>query len=268
MRAGQQAEQLQDYDRAVVEYTKALQAAARQSRRPPGARPRQAARRAGSLHARPPARRRPAGSTRRSSSCSSPPSSTRRAATSTKLLRDVRTQLRTKVAVAREGKTQLETLIERTRDLPPPGLDLPGRRAAAGVADLPRRQLARRLHRAGPLRQRQRRVRPAVPRRSRSPSTCATPRSRTRSRRCRRRRATSIASPAQRTITVIPDTPAKRREYEEEIVRTFYLSNADLKETIDLLRIVIDARRIAPITATNAHLDQGHAGARRRRRRG
>jgi hypothetical protein len=28
---------------------------------------------------------------------------------------------------------------------------------------------------------------------------------------------------------------------EEEVVRTFYLSNADLKETIDLLRIVIDA---------------------------
>ncbi len=52
---------------------------------------------------------------------------------------------------------------------------------------------------------------------------------------------------AQRTITVIPDTPAKRREYEEEIVRTFYLSNADLKETIDLLRIVVDARRIAPV---------------------
>jgi len=57
---------------------------------------------------------------------------------------------------------------------------------------------------------------------------------------------------AQRTITVIPDTPAKRREYEEDVVRTFYLSNADLKETMDLLRIVIDARRIGGIQATNA----------------
>jgi general secretion pathway protein D len=57
---------------------------------------------------------------------------------------------------------------------------------------------------------------------------------------------------AQQTITVIPDTPAKRTEYEEEIVRTFYLSNADVKETLDLLRIVIDNRRLAPITATNA----------------
>ena len=50
----------------------------------------------------------------------------------------------------------------------------------------------------------------------------------------------------------MPDTAAKRREYEEEIVRTFYLSNADLKETIDMLRIVVDARRLSAITATNA----------------
>ena len=57
---------------------------------------------------------------------------------------------------------------------------------------------------------------------------------------------------APRTITIIPDTPAKRREYEDEIVRTFYLSNADLKETIDLLRIVVDLRRIAGLPATNA----------------
>lgn len=57
---------------------------------------------------------------------------------------------------------------------------------------------------------------------------------------------------APRTVTVVPDTPAKRREYEEEIVRTFYLSNADISETIDLLRLVIDLRRIAPVTATNA----------------
>jgi general secretion pathway protein D len=57
---------------------------------------------------------------------------------------------------------------------------------------------------------------------------------------------------APRTITVIPDTPAKRREYEEEVLRTFYLSNADLKETLDLLRIVVDLRRVAAVAATNA----------------
>ena len=53
-------------------------------------------------------------------------------------------------------------------------------------------------------------------------------------------------------MLVIPDTPAKRREYEEEVVRTFYLSNADLKETQDLMRLVLDARRVSPTTANNA----------------
>ncbi len=42
-----------------------------------------------------------------------------------KELRDTRDKLRAKVAVAREGKTELQTLIDRTRNLPPPGLDLP-----------------------------------------------------------------------------------------------------------------------------------------------
>jgi len=57
---------------------------------------------------------------------------------------------------------------------------------------------------------------------------------------------------APRTIVVVPDTAAKRREYEEEIIRTFYLSNADPKETLDALRIVVDARRVTLLTGTNA----------------
>src|SRR5260370_11749980 len=40
-------------------------------------------------------------------------------------LRATRNQLRAKVAIAREGKTGLETLIARTHDLPPHGRDLP-----------------------------------------------------------------------------------------------------------------------------------------------
>src|SRR5260370_38406712 len=59
---------------------------------------------------------------------------------------------------------------------------------------------------------------------------------------------TFIRVTAPRTIAIIPDTPAKRREYDEEAVRTSYLTNADLKETMDLLRMVVDARRIAPTT--------------------
>lgn len=53
-------------------------------------------------------------------------------------------------------------------------------------------------------------------------------------------------------IDVIPDTPAKRREHEQQVVKTFYLGNADLKETVDLLRIVLGARRVAPLPGGNA----------------
>jgi general secretion pathway protein D len=53
-------------------------------------------------------------------------------------------------------------------------------------------------------------------------------------------------------VVVVPDTTAKRREYQEIVTKTFYLSSADLKETIDLLRITLGARRIAPHTNTNA----------------
>jgi len=54
-----------------------------------------------------------------------------------------------------------------------------------------------------------------------------------------------------RSVQIVPDTPAKRREYEEEVIRTFYLSNADLKETMDLLRLVLAARRVSPTRATH-----------------
>jgi general secretion pathway protein D len=57
---------------------------------------------------------------------------------------------------------------------------------------------------------------------------------------------------APRTITIVPDTAAKRREYQEDVVRTFFLSNADIKETTDLLRVVIDARQVFATTATNS----------------
>jgi len=53
-------------------------------------------------------------------------------------------------------------------------------------------------------------------------------------------------------VSVIPDTPAKRREYEQQVVKTLFLSNADLKETIDLLRVVLGARRVAPLAGANA----------------
>src|SRR5207244_10046259 len=55
-----------------------------------------------------------------------------------------------------------------------------------------------------------------------------------------------------RIVQVVPDTPAKRREMEQQVVKTFFLYNADIKETIDLLRIVLGARRIATLHGAHA----------------
>jgi len=166
-------------------------------------------------------------------------------------LRDVRAQLRTKVAVAREGKTELQALIERARDTPPPGLELPAnvqmptslvfRDASSRDVFLSIARLANLsitfdpAFRASPLTVDLRNVTLENALRTVSDAT---------------QNFFRVTGP--RTILVIPDTPAKRREYEEEVVRTFYLSNADLKETMDLLRMVLDARRVSPVTATNA----------------
>jgi general secretion pathway protein D len=57
-------------------------------------------------------------------------------------------------------------------------------------------------------------------------------------------------------IFVIPDQPAKRRDYEEQIVRTFYLSNTvqaqDLTEIVTGLRQLLDLKRIQQLNSQNA----------------
>ena len=53
-------------------------------------------------------------------------------------------------------------------------------------------------------------------------------------------------------VTVVPDTPAKRKEYEQQVVKTIFLSNADPKQAVDLLRVVLGARRVAPVLDSNA----------------
>jgi general secretion pathway protein D len=166
-------------------------------------------------------------------------------------LRMVRTQLRTKVAVSREGQTQLEALIERTRDMPPPGLDLP--RDLVVPASLVFRNASSRdvflaLARFAD-------INVVFDPSFRDTTISLDLRNITFDSALASLNATTqtfYRVTAQRTLTIIPDTPAKRREYEEEVVRTFYLSNADLKETIDLLRLVIDNRRLAPIASINA----------------
>ncbi|MEE8201817.1 MAG: secretin N-terminal domain-containing protein [Candidatus Acidoferrales bacterium] len=58
------------------------------------------------------------------------------------------------------------------------------------------------------------------------------------------------------TIMVIPDTPANRQAYEEQVIRTFFLSNAiepaQLNEVVQTLRTLLDIKRITPSTANNA----------------
>ncbi|OLB60671.1 MAG: hypothetical protein AUI11_12985 [Acidobacteria bacterium 13_2_20CM_2_66_4] len=166
-------------------------------------------------------------------------------------LRSTRSKLRTRVAVAREGKTELESLVERTRDLPPPGLDLPaGVKMPASLIfrDANSREVFTAIARLANISLifdtafRDQAL--TVDLRNASlEDSLNTVAGATRS---------FFRVTAPRTVAVIPDTPAKRREYEEQVVRTFYLSNADLKETMDLVRLVLDARRISPTTATNA----------------
>ena len=249
-RAGERAERGQDFDRAVVEYTKAVRL------RPDDRTARlaldRARLRASQEHYF--RGRRLAAAERHEdalvefqmASELNPASGDVDAA-----LRDTRLKLRTRLAVSREGKTELQSLIERSRSLSPPGLDLPagiklpdslvfsnassrmvfmalGRLTGLSVVFDP-------AFRDAPI---------TVDLRNNSLEDALT--SLTAS------THTFFRVTAPRTITLIPDSPAKRREYEESVVRTFYLSNADIKEVIDLLRIVVDVRQISPITATNA----------------
>src|SRR5204863_447269 len=57
---------------------------------------------------------------------------------------------------------------------------------------------------------------------------------------------------ASEGILVVPDTANRRREYEQQVVKTIYVWNADLREVIDALRVVLGSRRIAPLPGQNA----------------
>jgi general secretion pathway protein D len=247
MRAGRRAEQLQEYDRAIIEYSKVL-------RDDPD---NQNARRAlermrlrASLEHLTRGRRLAAGG-RLEEAVAELQIAAELNPTSADIgeaLTAARTQLRNQIVTARDGKTELETLIERARSLPPIGEDLPtdvtlptslvfpdasarviytalAKMASVNIVFDPqfRDQLVT-INLTNPT------LEGAL-------------------------QAVSNATrnfyrvTGQRTITIVPDTPAKRREYEEEIVQPFFLSNADAKEVVDLLRIVIDARRLAPAGA-------------------
>jgi general secretion pathway protein D len=167
-------------------------------------------------------------------------------------LRRTRVGLRTKLATPIDGKTRLESLVEHSRDMQPAGLELPRDVKLpssamvfrdAGVRDV--LTIIARLANVNVV------FDPAFRDASitielRDPEFESALTSVTSS----TRNFFKVTAP--RTVTIVPDTPAKRREYEDEVVRTFYLSNADLKDTIDLLRIVVDLRRLAGVPGTNA----------------
>jgi general secretion pathway protein D len=249
-RLGQRAERGQDFDRAVVEYTKAVRA--KPDDRTARLALERARLRASEEHFL--RGRRLAAAERHEdalvefqlASELNPASADVDAA-----LRDTRLKVRAHLAVSHEGKTELQSLIDRTRALAPPGLDLPSdaklpdslifSNASSRMVFLALARFANLsivfdpAFREAPISVdlRKNALEDAL-----ASLTAST--------------HTFYRVTAQRTITIVPDTPAKRREYEESVVRTFYLSNADIKEVIDLLRIVVDVRQISPITATNA----------------
>jgi general secretion pathway protein D len=166
-------------------------------------------------------------------------------------LQSTRTALRAKVAVREDGKTRLQSLIADSLDAPLPGVALP---ADAKLPDsLVFRDASTQVIYAsiGKFANMSVLFDPSY----RDQPISIDLRGQTLEQALNSLSSTTRnfwRTTGERTITIIPDTAAKRREYEEEIVRTFYLSNADLKEALDMLRIVVDARRISSITATNA----------------
>jgi general secretion pathway protein D len=54
------------------------------------------------------------------------------------------------------------------------------------------------------------------------------------------------------SIIIADDTPQNRREYEDLVIKTFFLSNADVKEIDKLLRSLIEARRLSVNEQLNA----------------
>ena len=165
-------------------------------------------------------------------------------------VRDTRAALRTKMAIRRDGTTQLESLISRARALPLEGRELPDVTLPDSLVfrDAGSRDVLTSLARFAAINiafdPQFRSVPLSIDLRGTTlPGALDA---------IGRATGTFWRVSAPRTVMVVPDTSAKRREYEEEVIRTFYLSNADIKEALDMLRIVVDARRLSPITATNA----------------
>ena len=166
-------------------------------------------------------------------------------------LRAVRAALRAKLS-APEGQSRLESVLAKTRDLPPAGNELPSVRLPAEIVTGPSmtsRLLYMTLAKLGGIsvtfdsafRDAAAQVsllsgmtlKQALDAVARSTNTFY-----------------QVSSSS--TIIVVPDTPQKRREYTEDVLGTIFVQNVDIKETMDMLRVVGDLRQISPITGLNA----------------
>ncbi|MGH9869877.1 MAG: cohesin domain-containing protein [Candidatus Polarisedimenticolia bacterium] len=56
----------------------------------------------------------------------------------------------------------------------------------------------------------------------------------------------------ENTIIIADDNQQKRRELEDEVIKTFFLSNADVKDVQSLLRTMLDARKVVQNQQLNA----------------
>ncbi len=56
----------------------------------------------------------------------------------------------------------------------------------------------------------------------------------------------------EHTIIVAADTPQNRRNYQDLVIKTFFLSNAEVKDVVTMLRSLIDAKKIATNEQLNA----------------
>jgi general secretion pathway protein D len=56
----------------------------------------------------------------------------------------------------------------------------------------------------------------------------------------------------EHTIIIAADTPQNRRTYEDLVIQTFFLSNSEVKEMMTILRSLVDAKKIATNEQLNA----------------
>ena len=168
-----------------------------------------------------------------------------------KELQNVREALRTKLSKPEGGPTALESLLTRSRDFKSAGSDLPD--VKLGTISTGRQVSSRDLYLIIATMAKISVTFDSAFRETQTPATLLE--------NMTLKQALDAVSRATGTfyqvtsgtsIVVVPDTPAKRRDYAQEELRTFYIRNADLKETLDALRIVGDLRTIQAITGTNA----------------